>query len=286
MIFIGCKLDANRLRPRWAIDRIMLKDALISLVAGSGYTIRRRVDDARIVKFLSLLHPVRTDISLQRFGGKGDGGYLVPDDLDGVRACFSPGVDVLATFESELVSRGIPCYLADASVDQAPIQNSLIDFEKKYLGVVNDELTTTLDEWVRRKIGTGDGDLLLQMDIEGHEWPVLLNTSNNLLTKFRIIVLELHGVSRCIDEFALRIMDSCMRRLNELFHVVHVHPNNMIAPIRIGDFEIPDLLEVTLLRRDRAAALGPVTVFPHPLDHTCVPSLPDFALPAVLRGQV
>jgi hypothetical protein len=34
------------------------------------------------------------------------------------------------------------------------------------------------------------GDLILQMDIEGAEWPVILNASQEVLTRFRIIVLE------------------------------------------------------------------------------------------------
>ena len=95
--------------------------------------------------FVSRLHPVITDKELVRIGGDFDGGYLVPDDLDGIVACFSPGVDVTATFEEALLERGIPCFLADASVDAPPIEHPLIDFERKFLGVVNDEVTTTLE---------------------------------------------------------------------------------------------------------------------------------------------
>ena len=29
-------------------------------------------------------------------GGAGDGGYLVPDDLDGIEYCFSPGVNLIS----------------------------------------------------------------------------------------------------------------------------------------------------------------------------------------------
>lgn len=60
----------------------------------------------------------------------GDGGYLIPDDLEGISACFSPGVDDRATFETSLIARGIPCFLADASVDKAPIDGDMIHFTK------------------------------------------------------------------------------------------------------------------------------------------------------------
>ena len=39
------------------------------------------------------LRPVITQHPLIRIGSEFDGGYLVPDDLDGVSACFSPGVN-------------------------------------------------------------------------------------------------------------------------------------------------------------------------------------------------
>jgi hypothetical protein len=44
-----------------------------------------------------------TDVPLIRLGADGDGGYLVPDDLEDVAACFSPGVDDRASFESAMI---------------------------------------------------------------------------------------------------------------------------------------------------------------------------------------
>ncbi len=39
-------------------------------------------------------------------GGENDGGYLVPDDLEGIEYCFSPGVSNIATFELDCLNRG------------------------------------------------------------------------------------------------------------------------------------------------------------------------------------
>jgi hypothetical protein len=160
----------------------------------------------------------------------------------------------------------------------------LIAFEAKYLGVVNDAKTTTLADWVEAKALAGDGDLILQMDIEGHEWAVLLNAPEAVLRRFRIIVIELHGLARSYDYLVRMQMDAALARLGGLFHVVHAHPNNNIPMSRHGDLLIPDLLEVTYLRRDRAEALGPVTRFPHPLDRSNLPGVADQPLPACLRG--
>jgi hypothetical protein len=47
---------------------------------------------------LTRVRPVKTNFDLIRLGSKNDGGYLVPDDLDGIVACFSPGVSRIANF--------------------------------------------------------------------------------------------------------------------------------------------------------------------------------------------
>ncbi len=143
---------------------------------------------------------------LIRLGADGDGGYLVPDDLADVAACFSPGVDNRATFESALIERGIPCFLADRSVDGPPFEHAMIDFERKFVGAVDDDGTLTVDRWVAEH-APGNSDLILQMDIEGAEWMVLLNCSPETLRRFRIIVMEAHDLERLIDKHAFPIIE-------------------------------------------------------------------------------
>ena len=82
-----------------------------------------------------LLQLVAIQSPLIRIGGQGNGGYLLPDDLDRIGACFSPGVDDVATFETHLVrDYHILCFLADASVNKAPSEHPLITFEQKFIG--------------------------------------------------------------------------------------------------------------------------------------------------------
>jgi hypothetical protein len=45
-----------------------------------------------LVALLERLYPVEGGHPLIRVGPDGDGGYLLPDDLSGIVACFSPGV--------------------------------------------------------------------------------------------------------------------------------------------------------------------------------------------------
>src|SRR5690554_7786815 len=62
---------------------------------------------------------------LLRIGGDADGSYLVPDDLHGVSACFSPGVNKIKYFEDYLTDRyGIECHMCDFSDRKSTRLNS------------------------------------------------------------------------------------------------------------------------------------------------------------------
>ena len=256
-----------------------LKWRTLEFCANHGFSLSRSTETGTVRSFIEQLHPVITSKDLIRLGAQGDGGYLAPDDLEGIVACFSPGVDKVATFESDIISRGIPCYLADASVTGPPISNPLIHFDKLFLGVVDDSITITIDKWVKAHAPL-QGDLLLQMDIEGAEYPVLLNASDELLQRFRVIVLELHDLEHLIDPVGFKFISSTLSRLLAYFHVVHLHPNNLAPPLHAAGLTIPRLLEITLLRKDRLPRIGYAHSFPHPLDSRNLTDRPDLPLPA------
>lgn len=238
-------------------------------------------DVQRIKGLASSLWPVVTGVPLIRIGGGQDGGYLVPDDLDGIRACFSPGVDVTASFESDLLSaHDIVSHQADFSVGGPPAGFVPASFTKKFLGAYCDDVHITLDQWMRNSVDLSEpGDYLLQMDIEGGEYATLLACPDEILNRFRIIVIEIHEVMSWSNIGFLNLVEAFFKRLLARFHVVHDHPNNCCGLAQFGDIQIPRVFELTLLRKDRAQALGYETTFPHPLDRRCVPTRPDLVLP-------
>lgn len=247
-----------------------------------------RTAPERLESLARRLRPVRTAPELVRIGGPHDGGYLVPDDVAGIAACFSPGVGRVARFEADLLRRaGIPSHLADGSVAGPPVDIQPASFTKRHLGVVDDAddpAVMTLDAWVRSRPGLPpDRDLLLQMDIEGAEYGTLLAASPELLARFRIIVLEVHAIHAWARDPFMRIAEALFDRLLHRFHVVHLHPNNCCGLVRIGDFVAPRVVEVTLHRKDRGPALGYATRFPHPLDSANVALADDLPLPPAWR---
>jgi hypothetical protein len=256
-----------------------MKHAFVTACLTAGISVARRSDRLAVRELVCRLHPVTTEHPLIRLGAPGDGGYLIPNDLVDIAACFSPGVGDRASFEASLIARSIPCFLTDASVNTPPITGPMVHFTKKFLGVVNNERTMTLDTWVNAN-QPGNSDLILQMDIEGAEWAVLLNASHETLRRFRIIIVELHHLERLMDKHAFAIIRSVFDRLLAEFYVVHNHPNNAGWVVRCGSFTIPRVQELTLIRKDRVTSMSFTQKFPHPLDSKNDTNSPDIVLPA------
>jgi len=236
----------------------------------------------QLQELLKALRPVKTKYDLIRVGGDNDGGYLLPDDLSGISTCFSPGVDVTATFEKDLLSRGIRSHLADASVDGAPDGLEVLSFTKKYLGGVNNDEHMTLEYWVNSKAPGPwpTGDLILQMDIEGAEYQTIIATPMDVLRRFRIIAIEIHDAQHWFNNpIAWGVVNVFFGKLLADFHVVHAHPNNNCPFIDADGVLMPTVFELTLLRKDRAQPEGFVTTFPHPLDQPNVTDKDDRPLP-------
>jgi len=246
-----------------------------------GLHVQGHVKAAAHAKFFDSIRPQKTNHDLVRIGGDGDGGYLVPDDLAGIKACFSPGVDYVASFEEGMIARNIRCFQVDASVEKSPLEgHPLVDFQRKFLGVVDDDLTLTLDRWVAEKMPSQGDDLILQMDIEGAEWLALINASEATLARFRIILIEFHDFENIFQHFAFDLISSVFDKLLRQFVIVHVHPNNCAPLVNGRNFAVPSVLEYSLIRRDRIVATSPAHDFPHPLDQENSSKCPKMELPS------
>lgn len=237
---------------------------------------------SRLQGFIDRLHPEETDVPLMRLGGVGDGGYLVPDDLEGVAALFSPGVDRTSSFEAQVLERGIEVHLADASVE-GPASGiaSLpgVHFRKEFIGARGRSDRLSLSDWVAESGVPASADLMLQMDIEGAEYEVLLDASPELLQRFRVLVIEFHSVEWWAGPGLFQVVEGAVGRLLETHRVVHAHPNNWMAVKRVRGVDVPPLLELTFHRRDRATFVDWARQIPHPLDAPNVSVTRDVVLP-------
>lgn len=246
---------------------------------------RAPVSTPEIMQVFEILKPKASATPLIRIGGDFDGSYLVPDDLDGIDACFSPGVNRVKYFEDVLTDTyGVAAHMCDFSCDvdefKTPLREGRQTFRKKWLDVTPGEDNISLEDWIRDHDVAGD--LLLQMDIEGAEYRNLLATSDDTLARFRVIVIEVHGLGKLLDGPILRgVLAPFFSKLARSFVTVHAHPNNCCGDFAVPgtDVRIPNLLELTLVRKDRFVPAAGSPSLPHPLDVSRnVPSRPPLFL--------
>lgn len=253
----------------------MAKDAVFAV----GLNVTRQTNNADVRDLIAKLRPVDCGNDLIRVGAHGDGGYLLPDDLEGIEYCFSPGVSKMVEFESHLAARNIKSFLADFSVDSAPVQRPEFTFDKKFLGAIDTDIFFTLSSWKDKYLKNYMGDLLLQMDIEGFEYEVLLSTPVDLLDRFRIMVIEFHELDKLFDPFIYTLYKTCFEKVLERFHVAHIHPNNCCGSVKKGEIEVPRVMEFTFYNKRRVKKTMFRQQFPHPLDRDNMLSRKPISLP-------
>jgi hypothetical protein len=261
------------------------KNTIKNAALRAGVWLGSQTPSDEIIKLLHELRPVSPNIALRRFGPKNDGGYLMPDDLDGITACISPGVSYQSRFDFDIAERGIDVYMADGSIDGPLISHPRFHFTKKYIGPRTCADHVTIDDFCRAMSNSPVSDLLLQMDIEGDEYLVLPSLSDELLRKFRIIVVEMHFLDHMFLNFPFRIIKSSFQTLMRYHHVVHIHPNNCCGAVQRGGVVIPRAMEFTMYRKDRGLFSKIEGALPelHPLDEKNVMNNPPLVLPECWR---
>jgi hypothetical protein len=244
----------------------MLLSKLFFDILGLRQFPTKKTKSEELKDLINILKPVATNKNLIRFGSSTDGGYLIPDDLDGISACFSPGVADCVSFETCCAARGIKVFLADHSVDQLPAENQNFHFVKKFIGSNTNENFIRLDEWVTSSNIDGSSDLILQMDIEGFEYETLISSSDELMKRFRILIIECHGMHNLWNLPFFKLARAAFQRVLQYHSCVHIHPNNARGTTVIEGIEIPKLLEFTFYRKERFKPNDQKLTFPHLLD--------------------
>ncbi|QUT04892.1 FkbM family methyltransferase [Sphingobium phenoxybenzoativorans] len=243
-----------------------------------GFWSERTAELGEVAALVRRMRPMQSSIPLRRLGGANGGGYLIPDDLEGIKACISPGVWIECTFDEAVADLGLDVLIADAAADGPPARHDRFTFTKKSVDSFTGDDRITMDD-LCRNIRPGE-DLLLDMDIEGAEYRVLSAISDDLLSRFRIMTIEFHHLGNMHTPFGLSEIGGVFDRLLRTHNIVHIHPNNSLTAVSRGGIAIPPVMEFTFLRRDRGSFTPSTGPFPHPLDATTEPHLPEVVLPA------
>lgn len=134
---------------------------------------------------------------------------------------------------------------------------------------------------------------MLQMDIEGPEYAILLNLERDILSLFGILVIGFHFLHRALADSRVlhRVCLPVFENISRDLVCMHAHPNNYFPfghVIPGHSASLPELLELTFLRRDRFLGSRPFAdrqvLIPHPLDISNVLANPPFFLEAAWSG--
>ena len=239
--------------------------SIIKLRGLNRFKVGKATERKELLTLLGALKPSEFNGHLIRVGSKGDGGYLMPHDCFNANACFSPGVDLKADFELEFASAGIPCFMADFSVEAPPIKHPLFNFKKKFIGVPVNQNFIRLDDWVDSCF-TNAKELVLQMDIEGHEFDAINQIDAAFLKKFQILSIEFHSMDHLIDNKIFKTISSALNKLLKGHFVAHIHANNNTRSFSAYKCAVPRVFEVTFLSRSFYKQGQKYTKLPHKLD--------------------
>jgi hypothetical protein len=225
---------------------------------------------------IAFLKPKAIDIPLVRIGEKGDGGYLIPNDLIGIEACLSPGSNKEWEFEKNLFDKyEIRSAIIDKIENKPPNLYPEIHFKDSWLGATDEKNYISMDSWIEEINLQPKADLILQMDIEGAEYDILASLSAETLNRFRIIVVEFHYSYRFLNkELFMEHYTKAFDRLRENHTVVHFHANNSCGDWVFRKKSLPIVFEITLIRNERIKKVIGDSPVPHELDSDCDALLP------------
>lgn len=215
----------------------------------------RKITSRRLIESLWIdLTPNQTNISLSRVGNEADGGYVIANFSQLPDLLISPGVGDTSDFELYFAENGIKCILIDGSVTKPPKDHHNFVFINKCLGSRIDSDCISLKE-IQELYPYSNG--VLQMDIEGAEYEIINYLKPQDLSKFTMIVIEIHDLYLMLDpDFGYFKVRQLVDKLIEHHVPVHAHPNNIGGYFKCFGTKFPNIVEMTLIRRDLAGDIG------------------------------
>lgn len=247
----------------------------------SGLFSLRHDDVMRIKNNFALLKP-KSVFGFQkiRVGAEYDGGYVMLDDFAKISKALSFGIGNDVTWDLSIAERGIPVFQFDYTINSPPTHHKLCKFSK--LKIVASEPSNateiSISDILRKCKIESDDDLLLKIDIEGAEWEIFSAVDDAILRQFRQIICEFHDFYRIGHALWRRRAFHVFEKLTKTHCVVHVHANNYDAMINVRGVTIPEVLEMTFVRRKDYQICNSREEFPTELDRPNDPNAPDIVL--------
>jgi len=220
--------------------------------------------------------------NFKRYGNDADGGYVLDSRITPETVCLSLGISNEVSFDLEISKLIARSEMYDFSILGLPLEVPKSTFHR--LGISSDprEGFIPLEEAIERI--ESSAPIILTMDIEGDEWDSLATCNRLALERCTQIVVEFHN----LQLLPLRAdFDSLMDQFSQQmtnFAVVNVHGNNWDSFHIIHGVPMPNVIEVTYLRRDWLESLqSSINTHERNLNYANNPARPDFVLESFKR---
>lgn len=200
-----------------------------------------------------------------RIGGDSDGGYILADKINRSDVVYSFGIAQEVSFDLDMANRGMKVYMYDHTIPRLPVEHCNFYFFKKGIGIRSSENPDLLsmEQIIDANGHNGRKDIILKMDVEGHEYDFIDCSESSTLNQFSQITIELHNIH--LYHWTSKIVRS-LEKLNRTHQSVHIHANNGAGVFNIGKELFPSLLEVTYLRREDYEFVPNTRFFPTIID--------------------
>lgn len=248
----------------------------------------RPVTQQDILALIATIRPMAmAAMAKVRVGNDYDGGYVLPEaamDCDGV---LSIGVGSDVSFDLVLANRGARVLQFDHTVEGSPVPHPNFAFHKKGWGATGTADLLDFEEICVRFAQLGAKRAMLKFDIEGAEYEALASIEPGRLAEFDVIACEIHDLAKLGERGFYDRVSRALEILSRDHAPVHIHANNYRGVAMVAGVPVPDVLEISYLRRD----LDAMTDFsrdpiPGPLDRPNHPYRPDICMTAYQAPSV
>ncbi|MGO8866344.1 MAG: glycosyltransferase [Alphaproteobacteria bacterium] len=215
-----------------------------------------------------------------RIGHDRDGGYVMLNDLNHEIVCYSLGVGREVSWDLELAKRGAVVFQYDDSVDGPPVSHANFHFRRVRVAVddSSEANTISLDTLLESGHHSQNKYVILNMDLEGSEWDIIDTAKSETLNVFSQIIIEFHGLAKLKEASFNLCARKIFQKLGATHFPIHLHGNNWGTSFEVGDFECPDVLEVTFVNRATYCSSRDFATYPTTLDKPNRSDRPDFDL--------
>jgi NADPH-dependent 7-cyano-7-deazaguanine reductase QueF-like protein len=171
-----------------------------------------------------------------RLGRNNDGGYIIADLPDNsYDIIISGGIANDISFEIDIQNKyKLKCIAFDGSIDKLP--QPMIDIEHIKLNITDINSSTTTN--LRTYFNTFN-NIFMKLDIEGSEELLFKTLSEVDLSRVKQLVIEIHKNTSYIPA-----------QLIKTHYLIHVHGNNYGGVGLVNGVPIPNVFELTYLRKD------------------------------------